>query len=419
MSPTHVLRAALSICAVASLIACAGAPAQSAAAAPADEAELEQRARRLAQEMLIVDTHIDVPFRLFGQGADADDVTHRTTGGHFDWERAREGGLDAAFMSIFVPASYQTAGGAKAFADGLIDRVEALAARAPERFEIARGSADVARIAAAGKVALPLGIENGAAIEDDLANLAHFHRRGVRYITLTHSENNLICDSSYATERRWNGLSPFGREVVVEMNRLGILVDVSHVSDAAFDDVLALCSVPPIASHSSCRAFTPGFERNLDDARIERLAAAGGVLQINFGSAFLTAEANRQHFAARDAASAEIAAAGVDPSSPQGKEIRRRQVALHAPVDTHVSDVADHIDHAVGLVGAAHVGLGSDFDGVPAVPIGLEDVSRYPALVAELLRRGYGEEDLRGILGGNLLRVWRQAEAYADLRAQP
>lgn len=366
------------------------------AAAPPAEAPRESlaaRAQRLAQELLIVDTHIDVPYRLHGQGEDRDDVSRRTAGGHFDWERAREGGLDAAFMSIYVPARLQDEGGAKALADELIDLVEGLASAAPGRFEVARSSADVERIAAAGRVALPLGIENGAALEDDLANVAHFAARGVRYVTLAHSQNNLICDSSYAVERRWNGLSPFGVEVVREMNRLGVLVDVSHVSDEAFDDVLEVSAVPPIASHSSCRAFVPGFERNLDDERIARLGEAGGVLHINFGSAFLTAEANATAFAARENGGGTVAL-------------------------TTVADVADHIDHAVALAGVEHVGLGSDFDGVDDLPVGLEDVSRYPALIEELLRRGYSDDELRAILGGNLMRVWRAAEAYAAAHAR-
>lgn len=404
----HDLRRALPL--VLWALACHAVPQ----APPVPQESLAVRAQRLAQELLIVDTHIDVPYRLHGQDDPRDDVSRRTAGGHFDWERAREGGLDAAFMSIYVPAELQEAGGAKALADELIDLVEGLAAAAPERFEVARSTADVERIAAAGKVALPLGIENGAALEDDLANAAHFAARGVRYVTLTHSQNNLICDSSYAGERRWNGLSPYGALVVRELNRQGVMIDVSHVSDEAFDDVLETSAVPPIASHSSCRAFVPGFERNLDDERIARLGAAGGVLQINFGSAFLTAQANAAAFGGYQA----VAAAGVAPQSPEAEEIQRRWREEHPQVDTQVSDVADHIDHAVALAGVEHVGLGSDFDGVESVPVGLDDVSRYPALVEELLRRGYGEDDLRAILGGNLMRVWRAAEAYAAAQAR-
>lgn len=391
------------------------APAPRTGAVP--EEELAVRAQRLAHELLIVDTHVDVPYRLHGQGEVHDDVSRRTEGGHFDFERARAGGLDAAFMSIYVPAELQSEGGAKALADALIDLVEGLAQAAPQCFEVARSADDVERIAAAGKVALPLGIENGAALEDELANVAHFAARGVRYVTLTHSADNLICDSSYATTRTWGGLSPFGREVVRELNRHGVMVDVSHVSDATFDDVLELSAVPPIASHSSCRAFVPGFERNLDDARIARLGEAGGVLQINFGSAFLTAAANDSLFGARDEIRRLVGEAGLEPGSDAARELARAWYDDHPPVGTLVTDVADHIDHAVALAGVEHVGLGSDFDGVGSVPVGLDDVSCYPALVEELLRRGYDERELRAILGGNLLRVWREAEAYAAAQA--
>ncbi len=374
---------------------------------------IEDRAARLTHESLLVDTHIDVPIRLHGQGDRPDDVSQRTAGGHFDWVRAREGGLDAAFMSIYVPSSYQDSGGARAFADGLIDMVEGLAARSSEKFEVARSTADVRRIAAGGRIALALGIENGAAIEDQLANLAHFHARGVRYITLTHSENNLIGDSSYAEQRRWHGLSPFGSDVVAEMNRLGILVDVSHVSDETFDAVLEATRVPPIASHSSCRSFVPGFERNLDDARIRALAEKGGVIQINFGSAFLTAQANRKQLEERRELERLLAESGLERGSPEGRALVAGQREEHPQVETSVADVADHIDHVVELCGVDHVGLGSDFDGVSALPLGLEDVSCYPNLVAELLRRGYSDGDIGKILGGNLMRVWEDAEIYA------
>ena len=408
-------RLALTLLTTAALAACSATPT---ARSPE---ELEARATRLAQQMLLIDTHIDVPIRLHGQGDRADDVSQRAAGGHFDWERGRAGGLDLAFFSIYVPAELQAAGpgAARAFADGLIDEVEALVRRAADKFELVRSTADALRIQAAGRMGIALGIENGAAIEDRLENLAHFQARGVRYITLTHAQDNLICDSSYATTRRWGGLSPFGRDVVAEMNRLGILVDVSHVTDETFDDVLALARVPPIASHSSCRHFTPGFERNLDDARIVALARKGGVIQINFGSTFLTAEANRADQDEQEALEALCAAQGVERDSDQARELARRWRAEHPRVQTHVGDVADHVEHVVALVGHDQVGIGSDFDGVSALPVGLEDVSHYPALVAELLRRGWSEPELEKLLGGNLMRVWVAAERFAAEAAGP
>lgn len=340
------------------------------------------RAAALTRDALLVDTHIDLPDRLMGEW---EDVTVRTAGGHFDYPRARAGGLDVAFMSIYVPARLQEAGGARAHADALIDTVEALVRRAPDRFAVVTSADAAVAIRGTARVGLALGIENGAAIEGRLDALAHFHARGVCYVTLTHSRPNDLSDPSYGSRRPWGGLSPLGERAVAEMNRLGMMVDVSHLSDAAFDDVLRVSSAPVIASHSSARHFTPGWERNLDDGRIRALARAGGVLQISFGSMFITPAYQ----------------AALDRSNPE-------------PPRGTVADVADHVDHVVRLVGIDHVGIGSDFDGVPSVPVGLDDVSRYPALVAELLRRGYAEADLRKLLGENLIRVWREVERRAE-----
>ena len=276
------------------VLALAAAAAASCAQAPSAPPEsADQRAARLAQEMILVDTHIDVPDRLREK---MEDISVATEKGNFDHPRARQGGLDVAFMSIYVPARYQPEkeGGAKALADRLIDMVEGFARDWPDKFALARSVEEARSAAAKGLVALPMGMENGAPVEEDLANLRHFHERGIRYITLTHSENNQICDSSYAKEKQWNGLSPFGREVVAEMNRLGIMVDISHVSDATFYQVMELSRAPAIASHSSCRRFTEGWERNMDDPMIELLGKKGGVIQINFGSGFIHPEAHKQ-----------------------------------------------------------------------------------------------------------------------------
>ena len=374
---------------------------------------LAGRADELAHQLLIVDTHVDVPYRL---EREMQPIGERTESGDFDYPRAKEGGLDAPFMSIYVPASYQETGGAKEFAEKMIDMVEGFERQWPEKFAIARSPAEVEMNFAAGLISLPMGMENGAPIEDDLANLAHFYDRGIRYITLTHSQNNQICDTSYADpdERLWNGLSPFGREVVAEMNRLGILIDVSHISDAAFDQVIELTRAPVIASHSSCRHFTPGFERNMSDEMIRKLAANGGTLQINFGSAFLTEEANAWSNQAWAAARAWAAEQGLDEGSDEVREWRRAYREQNPLPLADVGVVADHIDHGVELVGIDHVGIGSDYDGVgPSLPVGLEDVSKFPNLVEELLERGYTEEEIEKILSGNVMRVWREVERVA------
>ncbi len=370
----------------------------------------EIRAVQLAQEILIIDTHIDLPYRLYSA---PEDVAVETEDGHFDAIRAREGGLDAAFMSIYVPAKLQDEGGALALADELIDMVEDLQTQAPDTFAVARSVHDVRRFFESDIFALPMGIENGAAIEDDLGALQHFYDRGVRYITLTHSEPNLISDSSYSEDHRWNGLSPFGRDVVAEMNRLGIMVDISHVTDDAFFQAIELSQAPVIASHSSCRFFTPGYERNMSDDMIIRLAKAGGVIQIAFAPGFLTEDAQIQSSELFAMMRKYMAENDVDMGSPEFRERIGQFYAENPRVVTSVIDVADHIQHVVQLVGIEHVGIGSDFDGIGSAPDGLEDVSTYPNLIAELLRRGYTDQDIRKICGENLLRVWSEVERVA------
>ncbi len=256
--------------------------------APEPQEDLQVRADRLAQESIIVDTHVDVPYRM---QEEREDISRPTEGGDFDYPRAVKGGLNAPFMSIYTPADLQEAGGSKELADSLIDLVEGFAQEWPDKFSLARSPQDIRADFEAGLISLPMGMENGAPIGDDLGNLAYFRDRGIRYITLTHGKSNQISDSSYDEERVWQGLSPFGRQVVAEMNRLGIMIDISHVTDEAFDQVLDLTRAPVIASHSSCRSFTGDWERNMSDEMIRRLGENGGVIQINFGSAFLTQEA--------------------------------------------------------------------------------------------------------------------------------
>ena len=375
--------------------------------------DVDARAVALARDALIVDTHIDVPYRLQNTPAD---VSQRTEEGEFDYPRAVAGGLDVVFMSIYTPAGLQDTPGASAeLADKLIDQMDAIAADAPDKFAVVRNPSDVERLRGGGRVLFAYGMENGAPIGDDLSELARYFDRGVRYITLTHGQVNKISDSSYDENREWGGLSPFGEQVVREMNRLGIMVDVSHVSDEAFYDVMEVTTVPVIASHSSARAFTPGFERNMSDAMIERLADNGGVIMINFGSTFLLKRVQDDRNALRARFASELETRGLEPGTPEADAFQETFDAANPLRLADLSDVADHIDHVVELVGIDHVGLGSDYDGVgPTLPEGLKDVSTYPALVAELLRRGYSEDDVRKILGGNLMRVWRAVEAGAE-----
>ena len=373
--------------------------------------EVSDEARRIALETIVLDGHIDVPHRVYRSG---EDVAEATEAGDFDFPRAMEGGLNAPFMSIYVSADYQETGGAKAQADRLIGQIEGLVYKHPDKFAIAKSPRDVRRITASGRIALPLGMENGAPIEGDLENLRHFHRRGIRYITLTHSRVNHISDSSYDEERRWGGLSPFGELLVERMNAIGIMVDISHVSDEAFYDVMAVTKAPVIASHSSLRHFTPGFERNMTDDMVRALADNGGVIMINYGSSFLTEEANTYRARGVEAYQAYLAEEGLE-DTPEGQAAFTEQWMQTNPYPfADLSDVLDHIDRVVEIAGIDYVGLGSDYDGVgDSLPTNLKDASTMPNLVQGLMDRGYSEEDIVKILSGNALRVWEEVERVA------
>ena len=368
-------------------------------------------ARSLARELLIVDTHVDAPYRVL-EGRE--DLSRRTAKGQFDYERAREGGLDLPFMAIYTSSSLEGTGKAKPKAERLISVVETLATAYPDKFVLVRSVADVERERAGGRVMLAMGMENGSPIEGSLENLRAFYRRGIRYLGLAHAKNNHLSDASYDKKRRWNGLSPFGKKVVKEMNRLGMMVDLSHLTDDAVDQVLAISTAPVIASHSSCRRFTPGFERNLDDGRIKAVAAKGGVVQINFGSEFLTDSAYSYDARKKRVVEEHSRRMGWEKGSARTKEYAKQYAREHPFPYATVSDVVDHIDHVIAIAGEDHVGLGSDFDGVgDSLPIGLKDVSMYPAIIEEMLQRGYGRERIAKVCGENLMRVWAAVEAVA------
>ena len=345
-----------------------------------------------------------------------DDVSGATKTGDFDYPRAVAGGLNAPFMSIYTPASLEAKGESRQKADELIDMVQGIAQAAPEKFALALSPDDIEEQFSNGIISLPMGMENGSPIEGDIANVKHFFDRGIRYITLTHSKSNHICDSSYDENRQWNGLSEFGREVVAEMNRLGIMVDVSHVSDAAFEQVIELSTAPVIASHSSARHFTPGFERNMSDDMIRALAANGGVIMINYGSSFVSAESRAYSQTRSDAYDAYLEENKLQDSDPLNEKFRSDYNEANGGYPyADIEQVLDHFEHIISLVGVDHVGIGSDYDGVgDSLPTGLKDVSSYPNLVHGLLARGYSDDDVRKILGENLLRVWRVVEDIAE-----
>lgn len=373
------------------------------------ELKLKKKAEELARKYMIIDTHLDVPYRLKKK---MEDISVRTAGGDFDYPRAKRGRLDVAFMAAYVPAEYEGTGKAYSFANETIDMIEGFARTWPGKFVMARSVADVKKQFGQSSISLALGIENGACIEGNLANLKHFYDRGISYVTLTHSKANHICDSSFDPERKWHGLSPFGVKVISEMNRLGMMIDVSHVSDETFYQIIELSKAPVVATHSSCRHFIPGYERNMSDEMIKLLAKKGGVIQINFGSMFIGRQVNRESADLKKRMDEYIEAHNL--KGQEKEDYIEKYKREHPLRRVRVSDVASHIEHVIELVGIDYVGLGSDFDGVgDNLPEGLEDASCYPNLIYELLKKGRSEEDIKKICSDNFLRVWSDVEGIA------
>ena len=371
--------------------------------------EVTEQAKKIAQESIIVDSHIDVPYRINNKWQD---VTVATQGGDFDYPRAKQGGLNAPFMSIYIPATLEQPGkdSGVQLAHQLIDSVEAIEARAPDKFAVAYSTADVEKQFKQGIISLPMGMENGSPIAGSLDNLKTFYDRGIRYVTLAHSLSNHISDSSYDLRRQWKGLSPFGKTLIPEMNKIGMMIDISHVSDDAFYQTLELTKAPVIASHSSLRKFTPGFERNMDDDMIKALADNGGVIQINFGSSFVSAVTRQWGDKLKAKFEAEGTKWGEDKAKKIEADYRAKSPYPYASLDM----VLDHIDHVKNLVGIDYVGIGSDFDGVgDSLPRDLKDVSYFPHLVQGMLNRGYSTRDIQKVLSGNLMRVWKRVEGVA------
>jgi membrane dipeptidase len=391
-----------------------GACAERKIASQMNDDELKEYASQLAQRFIIVDGHIDLPYLLvekkFQVGIHSFDTLISTGKGEFDHTRAMKGGLDAPFMSIYIPLDYQSHPDmGKGLADSLINTVRSIAKALPEKFALANSPDDIEKNTRDGKVSLPMGMENGAPIGNDLDNLDYFYRQGIRYITLTHNKDNQICDSSRDSTQTWGGLSPFGRDVIARMNKLGIMVDISHVHDSTFYEAVELSRAPIIASHSSCRAFAPSVARDMTDDMIRKLGEKDGVIMINYYTTFLDSAAgnNSRKLAAL------LKEKGLTSDDPQARDIIEQFKREH-PLTTSVETVADHIDHVVQLAGIDHVGIGSDYDGVDGnLPKGLEDVSTYPNLIYTLLKRGYSEEDIAKICSGNIFRVWKRVEEVA------
>lgn len=385
--------------------------------------ELRAQAQQLANDYIITDGHVDLPYRLkvkhFTLERQYMGIPISTTEGDFDYERAKKGGLDAPFMSIYIPSKYQLQpDNGKALADSLINMIRGIVDAHPDKFALAGTPAEIEANTKAGKISLPMGMENGAPIGNDIANVRYFYDRGIRYVTLTHGKDNQICDSSYDTLNTWKGLSPFGETVVAEMNKTGIMVDISHVSDSTFYDVLRITKAPVIASHSSCRYYTPGFQRNMSDDMLKALAKNGGVIQINFGANFLDSTARRND-GLRDSLEHILKEKKLTSVDTAAQPIIAQFAKDHKELFSDVERVADHIDHVVKLAGIDHVGIGSDFDGVgDSLPLGLKDVSQYPNLIFVLLKRGYTPGDIEKICSKNVFRVWNAVIETAKNSAQ-
>jgi membrane dipeptidase len=380
--------------------------------------KLKQVADSLAQTYILADGHVDLPNRLkvkkFRLEREYLGIPISTTEGDFDYERAKKGGLDAPFMSIYIPSKYQLQDDkGKALADSLITMIDGIVAAHPDKFGKGTTPQEIEENTKAGKVSLPMGMENAAPVGNDLANVKYFYDRGIRYMTLTHGKDNQICDSSYDTLNTWKGLSPFGEQVVKEMNRVGIMVDISHVSDSAFFDVMKITDVPVIASHSSCRYYTPGFQRNMGDDMLKALKQNGGVIMINFGASFIDS-VSRTNSKLLDSLEKVLTEKKLTSRDEAAKPIIDQFVKNHKELYSDVERVADHIDHVKFLIGIDHIGIGSDYDGVgDSLPIGLKDVSQYPNLIFVLLKRGYSPEDIEKICSKNVFRVWNNVIAAA------
>lgn len=374
------------------------------------DSTLWREAERICKNYLVVDTHIDLPDWLYDQWFD---VTKPSLG-EIDYPRSIKGGLDLAFMSVYTSPSLEGTGKSKIKADSMISLVHKMVTTWPDKFAFIYNTSQINDYKNKDKLLLTIGMENGSPIENSLENLREFYKKGVRYITLAHYKWNHICDSANDPERKWNGLSSFGEDVVREMNRLGMMIDISHVSDSTFYDVIKLSKAPVIASHSCCRVFTPGYERNMNDDMIKELAKKGGVVQIAFASFFLREDIYKHYTDGEEHIKNYLKENKINSGTDSAWRYEENYWKENPlPVAT-VKDVADHIDHIKNLVGIDYVGLGSDFNGTGGLlPVDLNDVSKYPNLVYELLLRGYTENDLEKILGKNLLRVWKQVEEVA------
>lgn len=352
--------------------------------------------------MFILDSHCDTPSQILRLR----DLSVDNEYSHVDFPKLKRGGVDGAFFALYVPGSLDTEE-AYAYSQRLLDAVHSTINQNPAAVRLAVSEQDAMKNQAEGVFSMFLGLENGSPVGGSMDRLHAFYDAGVRYMTLCHSRDNQICDSCASASGRWGGLSPFGKEVIAEMNRIGMLVDVSHISDAAFYDVIRCSRKPVVATHSCCRALSD-HPRNMTDDMIRALASEGGVIQINFYPLFLDVDFRNILSASgiMDYGEAVEEEFIKDPSDPDKRAAWNEvQKALNELQRPSFKLIADHIDHVVSLVGIEHVGIGSDYDGIEVTPDGMEDISMMPRIFDELRSRGYSEADLAKIASENFFRI--------------
>lgn len=368
-----------------------------------------------ADRPVTVDTHADTPSEYLKKPFDLSVVNKE---GHFDYPRMKTGQLDAEFFVAYVPA--KAAGpGAAAYCLRVMETIHQMVDQYPQWVRFAASTGDIRRIVGSGKRAILIGIEGGHAIEDSLDVLRAFYRLGARYMTLTHTNTNNWADSS-GDKPKWGGLNDLGRQVVLEMNRLGMLIDISHVSDDTFYDVIEVTKAPVIASHSSARGLAE-HARNMTDDMLRAVPKNGGVVMVNFNPPFLSTEVAQ----ASKAREEKLKAARAELKEKYGEDTPEYEAADKALRDANPlprvpwTRIVDHIDHIVKVAGIDHVGIGSDFDGISSIPEGMEDVSQLPKIREELKRRGYSQADIRKVMGENLMRAFARAEQVARGMSAP
>jgi membrane dipeptidase len=414
-------RFVLATFAMASAVWCAvgGSALSEDAKSPAERPpiKLTEAAKKLHESSLVIDGHNDMPWELRKQGAssfDKMDISKPQPKLQTDIPRLRKGGVGAQFWSVWVPGETGYRGEALSTTLEQIDLVKRMIARYPETFELALSTDDIERIHKEGKIASLIGVEGGYSIEESLKTLEKLYNLGARYMTLTHSDSLSWADSATDAPRN-NGLAPFGKEVVRKMNELGMMVDISHVSAKTMRDAIDVSGAPILFSHSSAQAVADST-RNVPDDVLRRLPEKDGVVMVNFFSGFVVPAAAKSYLESIEV-ERDLKKKYDDPKRV-AQEMRRWKKQHPLPRGT-IYDVLDHIDHIAKVAGVTHVGIGSDFDGVSLLPTQLEDVSCYPYITQGLMDRGYTDEQIRGILGGNLMRVFRGVEAYAAKHKAP